>query len=96
MFRFLLAPLSASTALLKAFGNDELSGIAWKLEGIFEKLQPAIGSWSIKNTWFNWFNQQEVKSVKIHTPEEIPAKELPAKESPVEMLTGYNRRSNTV
>ena len=64
MFKFLLAPVTLASAVLKGFGLDELSDKLWTLEGTLERLQTAIGSWSIRSTWLEWFgNNGEVQPV---------------------------------
>ena len=64
-FRYVLAPLSLGAAIFKATGFDDLSSTAWKLGGILERLQTAIGSWCVKNTWFKWFTKNEEAENKI-------------------------------
>ena len=50
-----LSRLAASTEL---FGFREFAEKTFKLEGILERLNPAIGAWCMRNTWLRLFENK--------------------------------------
>ena len=58
VFHTLLPGLSWLAAGTELFGFREIAENVFKLEGIFERLNPAIGSWCIRNTWLELFKKK--------------------------------------
>ena len=56
-FCTLLPGLSWLAAGTELFGFREFAQTAFKLEGILERLDPAIASWCIRNTWLKLFEK---------------------------------------
>ena len=61
LFHTLLPGLSWLAAGTELLGFKEFAQKAFKLEGILERLNPAISSWCIRNTWLNLFKKKPAK-----------------------------------
>lgn len=59
-FYTILPGLSWLAAGTELFGFKEFAQSTFKLEGIFERLNPAIGSWCIRNTWLKLFEDNRL------------------------------------
>ncbi len=57
-FYTLLPGLSWLAASTELFGLKEFTQSAFKLEGILERLNPAIASWCVRNTWLKLFEKK--------------------------------------
>lgn len=57
-FHTLLPGLSWLAAATELFGLREIAEKVFKLEGILERLNPAIASWCIRSTWLKLFDKK--------------------------------------
>ena len=58
IFYTVLPGLSWLAAMAESFGFREFAEKSFKLEGILERLNPAIGAWCVRNTWLRLFEKK--------------------------------------